>query len=50
MRVNKDQNRVEVKRIIDLVSVKKDMLRFVLDGKAVIGIERGLSDHHVILL
>ena len=50
MRVDKNQNRVEVKKITNLVSVKKDMLRCMLDEKAVIGIERGLSDHNVILL
>ena len=46
----RDQDGVEVKSMISLVLVKKDLLRYVLDVKAVRGMERGLSDHHVVLL
>ena len=35
--------------IIDLVLVKKDMLHYVQDVKAVKGMRRGLSGHHVVL-
>ena len=35
--------------MIDLVLVKKDMLRYVQDVRAVRGMGRGLSDHHVVL-
>ena len=35
--------------IIDLVLVKRDMLRHVQDTRTVSGIGRGLSDHHVVL-
>ena len=33
--------------MIELVLVKRDMLRYVQDVRAVRGIGRGLSDHHV---
>ena len=33
--------------MIDLVLVKKDMLHYVQDMKAVRGMEKDLSDHHV---
>ena len=35
--------------MIDLVLVKKDILRYMQDVKAVRGMGRGLSDHHVAL-
>ena len=35
--------------MIDLVLVKRDMLRLVKDGRAVRGMGRGLSDHYVVL-
>ena len=35
--------------MIDLVLVKKDMLRYVQNERAVREMERGLSDHHVVL-
>ena len=34
--------------MIDLVLVKKDMLRYVQDVRVVRGMGRGLSDHHVL--
>ena len=45
----KGQDGVEVKSMIDLVLVKKEMLRFVQDVRAVRGMGRGISDHHVVL-
>ena len=35
--------------MIDLVLVKRDMLHYVQDVRAMRGIERGLSHHHVVL-
>ena len=35
--------------MIDLVLAKKDMLRYEQDVRAVRGMKRGLSDHHVVL-
>ena len=43
------QDLVDVKSIIDLVLVKRDMMRFLQDVKIVKGIGRGLSDHEVVL-
>ena len=43
------QDGVEVKSIVDLVQVKKDMLWCVQDMRAVRGMGRGLSNHHVVL-
>ena len=43
------QDRVEVKSRIDLVVVKKDMLRYVQDVRTVRRTGRGLSDHYVVL-
>ena len=43
------QDGVEVKSMIDLVLVKKDMLCFVQDVRAVRGTEREISDLHVVL-
>ena len=48
-RVARSQDGVEVKIMIDLILVKKDMLHFVQDVRAVRGVGRGISDHHVIL-
>ena len=48
-RVARGQDGVEVKSKIYLVLVRKDMLRFVQDVKAVRGMGQGISDHHVIL-
>ena len=35
--------------MIDLVLLKKDMLRFVQDVRVVREMGRGISDHHVVL-
>ena len=35
--------------MIDLVLVNRDMLRYMQDVKAVRGMGRGFSDHHVVL-
>ena len=48
-RVARGHDGVEVKSMIDLVLVKKDMLRFVKDVRAVRRMGRGISDHHVVL-
>ena len=40
---------MKVKSIIDLVLVKKNMLRYVQYVKVVRGMGQGLSDHHVVL-
>ena len=48
-RVARGQDGVEVKSMIDLELVKKDILRYVQDVRAVRAMGRGLSDHHVIL-
>ena len=45
----RDQDGIEIKSMIDLVLVKKDMLHNVQDARAVRGMGRGLSDHHVVL-
>ena len=45
-RVERDQDGVEVKSIIYLVLVKKGMLRYVQDVRAVRGMGRGLLDHY----
>ena len=44
------QDGVEVKSIKDLVEMKKDMLRYVQDVRAMRGMGRDLLDHHVGLL
>ena len=44
-RVARDQDRMEVKNVIDLLLVKEDMLHYVQD----MGTVRGLSGHHVVL-
>ena len=43
------QGGMEVKSIIDLVLVKKAMLRYVEDLRAVRGMRRSFSNHHVVL-
>ena len=48
-RVVRGQDGVEVKSMIDRVLVKKDMLRFVQDVRAVRGMGRSLLDNHVVL-
>ena len=48
-KVASGQDGVEVKSMIDLVLVMKDMLRFVHDVSTVRGMGRDISDHHVIL-
>ena len=35
--------------MIDLVVVKRDILQYVQDVRAVKGIGHGISDHHVVL-
>ena len=40
---------MEIKSMIDLVLVKRDMLRYVQDVRAMRGIGNGLSDHHDVL-
>ena len=45
-RVARGQDGVEVKIMIDLVMVKRDMLQYVEDVR---GMGQGLSDHHLIL-
>ena len=40
---------VELKSIIDLVLVKRDILQYVQDVRSVRGMRGGLSDHHVVL-
>ena len=42
-------DRVELKSMIDLVLLKKDMLRYVQDARMVRGMGRGFSDNHAIL-
>ena len=49
IRVARGQGRVEVMSAIHLVLVKKDMLRYVQDVRAVGEMGRGLSDHHFVL-
>ena len=48
-RVARGQGGVEVRSMIDLVLGKRDMLHYVQDVRVVRGIERGLSDHHVVM-
>ena len=44
-RVARGQESVEIKSMIDLVLVKRDMLRYVQDVRTVRGMGHGLSDH-----
>ena len=48
-RVTKGQGGVETKSMIDLVVVKRDILRYVQDVREVRGMGRGLSDHYYVL-
>ena len=48
-RATRGQDGVEVMRMLDLVLVKRDMMRYVQGMRAVRGMERGLSGHHVVL-
>ena len=48
-RVTRGQDRVEVKSMIDLVLVKRDILNYMQDVRAFRGMGKGLSDHHVVL-
>ena len=48
-RVARGQDGVDVNSMIDLVLVKKDMLRYVQDLKAVRGMGGDLSDPYVLL-
>ena len=48
-RVARGREGVEIKSIMDLVVVKRDMLRYVQDVRAVRGMRRGLSHHYVLL-
>ena len=43
------QDEVEVKSMIYLVLVRKDMLCFVQDVRTVRGLGQGISDHYVVL-
>ena len=49
IRVTRGQDGVVLKSMIDLVLVKKNMLPFEQDVRAVRGIGRDISDHHVVL-
>ena len=48
-RVGTDRNGNEVKSLIDLVLVKKEMLKYVMDVKAVRGMGMGISDNYIVL-
>ena len=48
-RVAKGREGVEIKSKIDVVLVKRNMLLYVQDVRAVRGIGRGLLDHYVVL-
>ena len=48
-RVAREQDGIEVKSMIDLVLVKKDMLHYVQDVRVVRRIGRALSDYHIVL-
>ena len=47
-KVARDQDGVEMKGMIDLMAMKKDMLRYVQDVRAGRGMGRGLSEHHAV--
>ena len=44
----RDQDRVDIKSMIDIVLMKRDRLCYVQDVRAVRGIGQGLSDHIVL--
>ena len=46
--VARDQDRVDIKSMIDIVLMKRDRLCYVQDVRAVRGIGQGLSDHIVL--
>ena len=48
-RVSRDREDVEIKSMIGLVLVKRDMLRYVQGVGTVRGMGRSLSDHHVVM-
>ena len=48
-RYTRGQDRVKIKSMIDLVLVKRDMLRYVQDVRVVRGMERDLSDRYFVL-
>ena len=48
IRVARGREGVEIKSMIYLVLVKRDMLRYVQDVRAVRWMGRGLSDHYVV--
>ena len=48
-RVARVQDRVEIKSMIDVVLVKKDILHYGQDVRAVRRMGRGLSDHHFVM-
>ena len=48
-RVARGQDGVELKCMIDLVLVKRDILRYIHEQRTMRGMGRGLSDHHVVL-
>ena len=48
-RLGRGQDGAEIKSIIDLVLVKRNILRILQDVRAVRRMGRGLSDHHVVL-
>ena len=45
----RDQDGVEVMGMIDLVLVKKDMLSYMKNVRAVRRMGRGLSDHNIVV-
>ena len=49
-RVARGREGMAIKSMIDLVLVKKDMLRYVQDVRAARGMGRGLSNHYVVLV
>ena len=48
-RVARGQDGMEIKSMMDLVLVKRDMLHYVQDVRVVKGMGRGISDHYVVL-
>ena len=48
-RVARGRDDMEIKSMIDLVLVKRDMLRYLQDVRVVRGMERDLSNHYVVL-
>ena len=48
-RLARNKDGAEVKSMIDLVLLKKVILRYIQDMRAVRGLGRGVSDHHFAL-